>query len=94
MFITKKLLVLSALVLALGGLLLASSGVDAQTVQAQEEVVLYNSRYIYIGDSDTPAIFDTATGVYRVWDKYPDKVVRSYNFEEHKDVQVDIISYQ
>lgn len=94
MFISKKILAVFVLMLALGALLIISTGDEAQTVHAQDEVVLYNSRYIFVGTVETPAIFDTATGVFRVWDSYPDKIVRSYSFEEHKAVPVDIISYK
>lgn len=81
-------------VLGVGAVLLGGRMQDTGTVEAQEEVALYNSRYIYIGDLKNPGIFDTATGVVRMWDEYPENLVRTYTFDDHKDVIVDTISYK
>ena len=94
MYLSKRVIAVTILFLAIAALFITSMSNNTQTVDAQEEVTLYNSRYIFVGDSDSPAIFDTATGVIRVWDKYPDRVVKSYNFEDHKNVTVDTINYK
>ena len=57
-------------------------------------MALYNSGYIYVGDKESPAIFDTTISVIRMWDKYPENLVRTYTFEDRKDVVVDTISYK
>ncbi len=80
--------------MSMGAILVGNLLDSGQDVHAQEEVALYNSRYIYVGDKESPAIFDTATGVIRMWDKYPENLVRTYTFEDHKDVVVDKISYK
>ena len=94
MYINKWALTGMCLVLSMAAVLLGSLLNTGQDVQAQQEVALYNSRYIYVGDNDSPAIFDTATGVIRKWDKYPENLVRTYTFEDPKDVIVDTISYK
>ena len=94
MYIQKWAVLVLCLMVLTVALCMSSINSGGNTAHAQDEVVLYNSRYIFVGDVDKPAIFDTATGVFRVWDTYPDKVVRSYSFESHKDVSVDIIYYK
>lgn len=94
MFISKKVLLVCALVLALGAVSVSGTSGSAQTALAQQEVAVFNSRYIYLGNDENPAIFDTHKGIYRVWDSDPDKVVKTYSFEDHTTVARDIIKYR
>lgn len=94
MHISKWALAGLCLVMGVLALNVVGGSSEDHRVHAQQEVSLYNSRYIFVGDMEQPAIFDTATGVYRVWEPYPATVVKSYRFEDPKDVQVDTISYK
>ena len=96
MYISKRVLAVLGIVLGVIAVLAGFSTGDQAKVHAQEEVALYNARYIFVeqGCDNGPPIFDTATGVFRTWDAYPEHVVRSYTFEDHKQVVVDNISYK
>ena len=58
-------------------------------VHAQESVISYNARYIFIGTESQPAIFDTSSGIYRVWSPGKTNMVATYDMKEHKIVVVD-----
>lgn len=92
MYIHKRVLILLGLLVV--GLAAFQLGILSTPVNAQQGVVPYNARYLFTGSETEPAMFDTNSGIYRVWSPNDKKTVTTYDFVQHKIVAVDSLSYR
>ena len=93
MYISKKVIA-ALLAVAIVAVTAVYLNLNPSTVHAQESVINYNARYIFIGTESEPAIFDTSSGVYRVWTTGTQKRVTTYDMNVHKIVVVDSLSFR
>lgn len=93
MYISKKV-VTALLALGVVGVIGVYLNTAPKQVEALESVINYNARYVFIGSQSQPAIFDTSSGVYRVWSPNDTKTVMTYDFAVHKVVAVDSLSFR
>lgn len=94
MYISKKVVVALSAVLILEGIFVYQ-GLQSKTVHAQLGVVPYsNARYVFSESESNPRIFDTSTGIYRVWSPIDAKSVTTYDFNVHKVVAVNSLFFR
>jgi hypothetical protein len=94
MFISRKVIGFAVAVALFGaGIFLVN--IRPELVNAESPTLVQaNPRYVFIGDKSSPAIFDTSSGIYRVWWTSDKKTVSTYDFNTHKGVEIDSVSYR